>query len=233
MLPPVAGRHLSRENRAMGKAHSAPMDSYELQLAVTEHGVKRFRERAERFLEQGGFLSDAAVACQVDALVSAAVAEGKAYTIRDEGEPARIVDIGDRRWGALFALVKRNTNRRYPQDEAVVTLITEWMVVQSDVEGRYTGDVPKIERFAHHYESAKTTARESAIPTASASTPVTSIAPAEPRLISFVRDGATHHEEAGRGNVGRRTEALIQAGVASKDIRVWKPAALRIHVEVD
>ncbi len=80
----------------MGKAYKAPMDSYELQLAVTEHAVQRFRERAERFLEQGGFLSDAAVACQVDSLVSAAVAEGKAYTIRDEGEPARLVDHGRR-----------------------------------------------------------------------------------------------------------------------------------------
>ncbi len=173
------------------------------------------------------------MACQVDSLVSAAVAEGKAYAIRDEGEPARLVDIGDHRWGPLFALVKRNTNRRYAQDEAVVTLITEWMVVQSDIEGGYTGDVPKIERFAHHYQSARTTAREPTMPAATAPTPVASIAPAEPRLISFVRDGTTQHEEAGRGSVGRRVEELIQSGVASKDIRVWKPAALRIHVEVD
>ncbi len=62
----------------------------------------------------------------------------------------------------------------------------------------------------------------------SAPTPVTSIAPAEPRLISFVRDGTAHHEEVGRGDdlVTLRLRAAFQWS-GEQDIRVWNKFAQR------
>ena len=131
------------------------MDSYSPHLAVSEHAVQRFRERARDFLEEGGHLSDAAVSFQLDfAIWDAMEDEQKTYDILDSNQASKLVHLENEKWGSLWALVRENKNPRYPQRWAVITCLTDWQMTQNALDGRYAGNVPRLPQFARHFEAA-------------------------------------------------------------------------------
>ncbi len=131
------------------------MDSYSPHLAVSEHAVQRFRERARDFLEEGGHLSDAAVSYQLDfAIWDAMEDEERVYDIVDSAQPSKLVHIENEKWGSLWALVRENKNPRYAQRWAVITCLTDWQMTQNALDGRYSGNVPRLPQFARHFETA-------------------------------------------------------------------------------
>src|SRR4051812_26701762 len=98
----------------MAKAHRAPMDTYVPKLAVSPHAILRFRERAESFLHEGGFLSDRAVANYLDSQVWE-VLDGEegtgVHAVEDEGQPTKLVHLEHKVWGSLWAVVRDNRDR--------------------------------------------------------------------------------------------------------------------------
>jgi hypothetical protein len=137
----------------MGKAQQqAVVDAYAQRFAVMEHAVQRFRERADAYLREAGCLEDEAVRLRLDLEVRQVLDAGGGHAISDNGEPAQLVHLEGAGWGSLWALIKENHHRRFPQRQAIVTCLTDWMVAQSIIDGRYTGNVPHVPRFARVIE---------------------------------------------------------------------------------
>lgn len=167
------------------------MDSYSPHLAVSEHAVQRFRERARDFLEEGGHLSDAAVSYQLDfAIWDAMEDEERVYDIVDSAQPSKLVHIENEKWGSLWALVRENKNPRYTQRWAVITCLTDWQMTQNALDGRYSGNVPRLPQFARHFENA---ARPRLV--SQAQTPAATVTPPPPPAPAVVPAAAPPQPE--------------------------------------
>lgn len=242
----------------MAKAHRAPMDTYEPHLAVSEHAVQRFRERARDFLDQGGHLSDAAVGHQVDfAVWDAMQADDRTFEILDSGQPSKLIHIENEAWGSLWALVRENRNARFSQRWAVITILTDWQMTQNALDGRYQGNVPRLPQFVKHFEAAakpklvkapeviaSAVIPPPAPPPDAAKPPPAEVTVAMPdckpnevrhadeRLLVYRdADGNQKLEVMDRTAASERITSLCAAGIVLRDIKVWRPASVRIEVD--
>jgi hypothetical protein len=90
---------------------------------ITETAVQNLKERAKNL---PSFDDDERLADMLDEMVATAVTAGKIEEIVDNGEPARLVHIGEGN-DLYFALVKKSTNRK-TFSHAVVTVFSPGQV---------------------------------------------------------------------------------------------------------
>lgn len=221
----------------MAKAQQSPVDGYAQRFAVMEHAVQRFRERAESHLRERGCLEDEAVRQRLDAEVCQVLDAGGGHAISDNGEPAQLVHLEHPSWGSLWALIKENHHRRFPQRQAIVTCLSDWMVSQSITDGRYSGNVPQVARGSRGGES------RTASPATEGERPAATATPAggtsalvraeEPRLVVHEGPDGPRYTQLPREAVAAHIEALVREGVPLSAIRVWRPSSARVRLEFD
>ncbi|MCI0570983.1 MAG: hypothetical protein L0Y66_09535 [Myxococcaceae bacterium] len=225
----------------MGNAQQAPLEGYTQRFAVMDHAVQRFRERAEGFLRENSLLGDEAVRQKLDAEVCQVLDAGGGHAITDNGEPAQLVHLEQPAWGSMWALIKENHHRRFPQKQAIVTCLTDWMVAQSIIDGRYSGNVPHVPRFARvieqrmaHGPDAGSTERAPQL-TPAVGTPAVSPVPRpeEQRLVVHEGPEGPQYTPLPREAVAAHIEGLLHQGVPLSAIRVWRPAGARVRLEFD
>ena len=106
----------------MGKASQAPF-STQAPLAVSDHALDRFRERAATFLKNDGALDNRSVTYRLAWIVKHALDAGAMEKLYDvvERRAFRLVDISDEAYGRAFALVA-------DPDPVIVTVLSIEMV---------------------------------------------------------------------------------------------------------
>jgi hypothetical protein len=236
----------------MAMAHVAPMNNYERRYWVTDHAVERLRKRL--LGRDTKYRDDDDLRNLIDSMANEAVKLGMVDGIRDEGDPAALIDVSEcLMGGGLVLLVKVNDrSERYPL--AVITILHTLQVEAARKTGRWGHDATLVERLLPDAgDNAGDNAGVSVKPQASGSLTVTlgdrvgvQLAAARPtatappnaletRLVTYrTPEGREATEEYIKAEAPDRIGRLVSEGTATpSSIRVWREVSATVKVALD